>query len=97
MKVYYLVTNRGDIIPAYLIKQGYIPAQHYREDVNDEYYKDKKRKEYCIDKKKCVAYKTTEEAKPVALGQVENFFNEQIRKLMDFRTKQIETINKYKN
>lgn len=96
MKIYYLVTNRGDIVPSYLIKQGYIPAQHYREDVNDPYYKDKKRREYCIDKKKCVAHKTVEEAKTNAMRQTENFFNVSIRKLIEFRKTQIDKINNYK-
>lgn len=93
MPIYYVIYYE-ELIPCYLIKEGYIPCKDYRENPNDDYYCVSSQRDFCVahisDKSNIFINK--KEAIKVLRNKIEARFNERLRYLMKYRTEKLKVL-----
>ena len=86
MPIYYMIYFK-ELIPCYLIKEGYIPCNDYRPNINDDYYGVYSRDSFCIayPDNKVDVFTDKKIAIKVCRNRIETDFNIKLRYLINDR------------
>lgn len=97
MILYYVVKTGGNIIPCYLLKEGYIPKEAFFEDKNHPYYVVGQREDYCFDSYNIHSvFENIFDAKQLALDIVKKTYNDTIALAKRDYEEQVIIINNFK-
>ena len=94
MPIYYIILFE-ELIPCYLIKEGYIPCKHYRENKNDDYYACYSREQFCISSlnDKEGIFEDKNKAIEALKIKIETNFNDNIKRLIKNRDNKLKKLN----
>ena len=97
MSIYYVIYF-NKLIPCYLIKDGYIPCDQYREDINDEFYGAYSRDQFCI---RCPSdkediFENKEKAIEILELKIKHKFQEELELLIEKRNYSLKRLKEEK-
>lgn len=94
MIVYYVIYFQK-LISCYLIKEGYIPCDQYKENLDDELYGAYSRAQFCIKdpSDKDDIFENKEEAKKVLEDRIKSKFREELEYLIEKRNYNLKRMN----
>ena len=96
MPIYYVICFQ-ELIPCYLIKEGYIPCDQYRENPNDDFYV-YERARYCIrgtDAKEGI-FTDIKKAKEILKKEINERFYRDLETLFECKNDRLKALEKVK-
>ena len=90
----YYVIHYEELIPCYLIFDGYIPCKDYRENLDDDYYSAFSQRDFCIAHvaDRNIIFMNKKVAIEVLRNKIETRFNEKLRDLILGRTEKLKAL-----